>query len=600
MDRQYTSEKWAYTLLASAAFCYVCMRAWLSPLVNDEAISFFHFIYPEEFFPFTDAYWTANNHFINSLLAWVFLQWFGVAEFSIRLPNLLAFILYLYFTYKIGARLTHPLLRLAFWLCLITPQPLLEFFGYCRGYGLSIAFMMGAIWHFYRAYQRGRLVQNWSSFLFIWLAVGCNLNLVSTYLIWFMWYALLSFKRRLLVQWSLKALLFLAALIPFIRIGFTLRQHQELYYGSFFSITDSFQELSTLVFGREASPGQLVVYAFCALSILFFLHLLIRKNRRKNPAVLPLLFLSFFLLNVVAALLQFYLFHIPFPVNRTLLHWLPLFFGGTLFGFTLFEYKAPLFYFISLPLLAVPFFQLPAYNLHHAEKGWRMQQFPEAFYTQLEKARSQTGDGLLFLETEPLFNTAVFDFLNLKRKGQLNPLQEREKPGTSLAHFVVSTKKESSALPTYKAVLTDEYSGTTLWQRREKTPLKKIHSKEYRPNAPEESNWFSLVNLPLDSGCSAPLVFVFSLNLRVDPVPRNLGIYIQVKDEAENIIHAQKLNLQGLRNTWEVFGSLRASSVLYDCTSEARQVEAFIWNDQTSSLYLSSAECTIFTPLENS
>src|SRR5690606_25022703 len=119
-------------------------------------------------------------------LTWIFYQLLGVSEWVIRLPNLLALPLFFYFSFKIGQRLKTRYLRWFFWILLFTAHYLIEFFGYSRGYGLSIAFLMGSLHFFLLAQEEGHSPYKdlYLGLLMITLAVFSNLNLLVTYLVW--------------------------------------------------------------------------------------------------------------------------------------------------------------------------------------------------------------------------------------------------------------------------------------------------------------------------------------------------------------------------------------------------------------------------------
>jgi len=89
---------------------------------------------------------TANNHVLNSLLIKALFSLGASSLAIIRLPNVLSFILYLYWGYKISVGKLSPVLGLGCFTLLICNPFLLDFFGLARGYGLSLGFMMGSLY----------------------------------------------------------------------------------------------------------------------------------------------------------------------------------------------------------------------------------------------------------------------------------------------------------------------------------------------------------------------------------------------------------------------------------------------------------------------
>ena len=87
-----------------------------------------------------------NNHILNTLLVKYSIALFGAHSWSVRLPNLLSFLLFAWAVYRIACLLNPR----SFWLpvtaVLFFANPyLLDFFGLSRGYGLSVALEMTAI-----------------------------------------------------------------------------------------------------------------------------------------------------------------------------------------------------------------------------------------------------------------------------------------------------------------------------------------------------------------------------------------------------------------------------------------------------------------------
>ncbi len=61
------------------------------PFCHDESATFFYYVQNGDFLPYT-SHVDANNHFLNSFLAWICLRLFGDAPLALRLPNILALI----------------------------------------------------------------------------------------------------------------------------------------------------------------------------------------------------------------------------------------------------------------------------------------------------------------------------------------------------------------------------------------------------------------------------------------------------------------------------------------------------------------------------
>lgn len=137
-------------ILAILLVIYSLLRAASLSMTHDESHTFLAF-HAQPVWPcfFSTHCWeTANNHLLNTFLMQQSVHWFGVSEWSIRLPNVLGQIIFLGYSIAI--------LRLfawSFWPALaafvmLNFNPyLIDFFGLARGYGLSVAFFLGAIYY---------------------------------------------------------------------------------------------------------------------------------------------------------------------------------------------------------------------------------------------------------------------------------------------------------------------------------------------------------------------------------------------------------------------------------------------------------------------
>jgi hypothetical protein len=150
---------------------YLLIRIIKVPFLEDEIATWFIYIYRGELLPMS-GYVDANNHILNSCLSWIGVQIFNPSPAILRLPNFLVFPVYFYYSYKTSQLITNKMVQLAIFLGLVMTHSLFEFFGLCRGYGLSIAMMMAAGYHAYLFLTTHRLkdfvIVLLSSFFMVW------------------------------------------------------------------------------------------------------------------------------------------------------------------------------------------------------------------------------------------------------------------------------------------------------------------------------------------------------------------------------------------------------------------------------------------------
>ncbi len=166
---------------------YEVIRAGRSSFTCDEAGTYLDFISPNVLALFN--FNSANNHFLNSLLAKISSGLAGPSELALRLPNLLAYAVYLLFAFLMLERFVkNRIVVLCGYLLLSLNPYVLDFFSLCRGYGLSLGFLMASLFFFltflengpYPAPGRDRALRR--SLIAAGLAVLSSFSLLNVYL----------------------------------------------------------------------------------------------------------------------------------------------------------------------------------------------------------------------------------------------------------------------------------------------------------------------------------------------------------------------------------------------------------------------------------
>jgi len=146
---------WRLLVLGSSLFFlgYEVARAARSSFTCDEAGSYLDFISPNVLALFN--FNSANNHFMNSLLAKISSALGGTSEFVLRLPNLFAYAAYLLFAFLILNRFVKTKIIVLCGYLLLSLNPyVLDYFSLCRGYGLSLGFLMASLFFFFSFLDR--------------------------------------------------------------------------------------------------------------------------------------------------------------------------------------------------------------------------------------------------------------------------------------------------------------------------------------------------------------------------------------------------------------------------------------------------------------
>lgn len=314
-------------------FCYLCIRSVYTEPLHDEIATFYFYIYHGDFVG-SDLVFDANNHILNSALGFVLYRMFGENFFVFRLPNLLSFPIYFYALYQLMRYVKSESLKTLGLAALVCIPFIVEYFAYCRGYGIGIAFFVLGI-HFLIKYiqsERSRFLI--LTFLSCWIAVFANLvfiNFSILVLAYLLFYVIVNrTKWKPIVGWSS---LFILGLSPFVFFAFKLKQAGALYYGSLEGLWDvTGKSLSEMVF--FTGNNFVFVGVTTILLILFGKWILQLAKRDWNVTTRnPLFIINFFLFASLGMILILAIvLKVNYPEDRTGMYLIPLFIVAIIFN----------------------------------------------------------------------------------------------------------------------------------------------------------------------------------------------------------------------------------------------------------------------------
>jgi hypothetical protein len=147
-------------------FAYIFLRSISVGFTHDESLSYTILTGNES------QLFTANNHWLNTILMKCCSLILGYSEWSLRLPNVLAFGLYAYSIIKILqlSKLHYLTIWLAILVFFLNPF-LLDFFALARGYGLGMGFLTFALYQGFRFFYLDQKTSN--LVLFLLSSIAC-------------------------------------------------------------------------------------------------------------------------------------------------------------------------------------------------------------------------------------------------------------------------------------------------------------------------------------------------------------------------------------------------------------------------------------------
>ena len=313
-------------------FIYVVLKAYNLSFTHDEALSF-KIINGDE----TLAK-TANNHFLNTWLMYICYHLFGGHEIFLRLPNILAFILYSIFSYKILKKAANFFLMFAGVALLLFNPYMLDFFCVARGYGLAMGFGLGSLYFLCKQGNfdtpKHYFTNMTLALLFSLLAAGSNLICINlnVALLIIILIEICAFIKSKKILFTKKTLVFFA-LIFFIDLIFLfllinqlliLRTNKELYFGGPNNFIDDTLRvlIDTSIYNNDY--GDVFFKIVKQLIIVIFTLAIPYQVYKKRYSALSKTTIVLFLM-IAATILQHYAFDALYPTSRTALIFIPLF-----------------------------------------------------------------------------------------------------------------------------------------------------------------------------------------------------------------------------------------------------------------------------------
>jgi len=310
-------------LLVLPVFSYINLRAWFLAFTYDESWTFLGYATEDFWKVVTNEFPAANNHVLHSLImGWVY-ELFGQQEYILRLPVLLSFVVFAYFSYEISKSLSKKMWWLPFIMVIYQPY-LLDYFVAARGYALALAFMMGAIYFLFRFSKQLRLKWAWYSLIFAALAAYSNFTYLLLFIAISMGVTLLGFTQKkkfgaMLPVVTIGSILGLMVYIPITQ----LIMAKELYYGG----EDGFFEDTLMTLARS------FIYGYSESNVLAWVFVLIialagvfAMQKLFLKAKLSMGFWIAFILIIIeiGSILQHHLLDSPYLIDRTAIFFIPL------------------------------------------------------------------------------------------------------------------------------------------------------------------------------------------------------------------------------------------------------------------------------------
>lgn len=578
----HNKESIIFFVLSIIWLAYLLLRAIYVPFVYDESATFFHFIHRGEFMPYNSLP-DANNHFINSILTFVSYNIFGNSKLALRLPNLLSAVLFLWYLFALSGFIKNRIIRWVFILSIMFSHFFIEFFALSRGYGLSMAFLVGAFYHLLRYTEKVSTKDLLWISLFLLLAELSNLSILVLVI------AIIGYQITVLLVRNIRrqtykhfVLLFFTQIIPLIFASsymFYLSQKGSLYYGDssgFWNLT--VQTLILLLIGHKSIFLSITVIGFTIILIAAIITSLL-KSGIKIIFEIKLVFPILLFITVIGVILVSKLFNIHDPEDRVAMYFIPLFLGSipmvTDYFLELTKRKIVFIPLIFLLLLPVHF--VYSMNMTYVN-GYIHEVIPMSYYNTIANDKDFDGKAPATIGG---YRMRMFSwiYMNYMAGGEQNLIDYQSYPETQSDYQIVDIDEYPEWLDYYDVIETEKIIGRKLLKRKEKLEFILVDQKTVAKEVVSNNEYYRLAQWKSESLKADSYYLTIEMDIHSQSSPFHAWVVLQFSDISGKTIMYKNIPFDWLKTDWSKDGSEFNHSLLTGkLPNELDQIKLYIWN----------------------
>lgn len=620
-------EKRANLLLilsGSLLFLYILVRALLLSITWDEAYTYIEFARNGKVLVPVYDMMSANNHILNTAGMILFTRMFGVTELVMRMPVLIAALLFIVYSAKLVKHIDNKWLMLSAFLVVNLNPYMIDFFSVARGYGISLGLMMASIYHFYLFHSREKKTRDaFVSVLFGGLAVLANFVMLNYFLVLSGLIVLLNMyfasqentsiteKIRLVLKriaWPLTLLIVLFVFVLPIAVG--LKEAGALFFGgekNFWSdtistITDrSFYEIGYNYWFQRLAKG--FVLLILILAPVYVVMKMLKKQRDTNTLFLGSLLLLIGLCSL-STIVQHHLMQTAYLLDRTALFLVVLFnliFVFFIGSFSKGQPRAKLLAHISSLVLLAHFFM--CYNTRYVLE-WKNDSDVKEMLSDLEKIKEiPQGKETISIGIPLIFDPEINFYREKNELSWLNTAW-RDKTLHPLHDYYFLSQKDLSKINMDSVELLKTYSVTGNVLARPKYRAKEIKTAlDKQLSFESESNGYLTINESVEYSQGFSYVISDSLTPNrkgllafyaevkaPDCSNNNLIMVISLQDAKGDLYSWQKTYIKDVIKNEEDWFRARFTCIIPEEAKAGDEIKAYIWNPDKHELYIRKME----------
>lgn len=598
MKKTVFRDKQLFLSLAFISLVVIALRAFQVPLFHDEVRTFNHFVKSGILSPFSE-YRAANNHLVNSLLARCSYLVFGDSPFALRLPNVLSYLVYLVFVFRIGDWFRAKLSKWTFYLALLFSFHFISFFGLCRGYGIGFASLAAGIFYLGSFTQKPTVRNLLVVLVGFGLALYSFFSLLLPYLIMLgvVIYTLILHRKHVSNKQWIGFFGLLSALI--LALGYAI--HILLYYKGYgilwFGFLDGFWKNTVISLLQLMYEPGIYLGVLEVLLVLFFGVICFGFVRYFNPKQWiskQNLFAVFLILTIVGVLLMAWIFKVNYPYQRTGLHLYFFLVGAVCFAVDSIKDSRVRIYTL-FPFLMIPVHFVASFNLDYISL-WQEDTLPYSFFDTMEiaeKSKPVNHKSSLYIEGTAI---SVWSYGVYKWHPELPVCSSNIDTNSRNYDYIIDRKVNMKNIAhLYDSIDGQPFSDVILYQR--KKTVEKTRWKELELDTIVTQNkdqWFA--NLLIDSLPSSSLWFDLDLNIRFVDYPMHVYVVFSMENPETHEKYSYKFIEMDRLIHWNQENHKIYTELANDLPlDQPVEVKVYLWNRYQRSYTLGNSKLIIYT-----
>ncbi len=573
IKKKYPVELLFLVLSVVILFIYLVLRSVFVPFSHDEAATFFHYVHINRLFPPITRE-EANNHYLNTLLSIFSYHLLGSSKWALRLPNILASIMFFYYLFRISMLLSLKLLRYGFFISVAFSLHFLDFFALSRGYGLSMAFLIGSMFYSiqYLHFHKTKFLSVASIFIFFMLSANLATIIPAIAFLLLHVYTFASKNNKKLLQITIifiESAFMAVAIILLLKLKNAGALYLGTPHGGLFTAIKSW----LILFTNSSSIIKLTVLSFFFVSILISIIYNSIRNTHIYFNSTGFVFDFVLWLSIAGSVLASVFFDVYYPEGRVGLYVFPLFMGSLFFAtdnFPAGQWRQ----LIVLPALFFPVQFLTELNFTYAQ-SYKDEVLPKRFFA---KVVSDTTGGMPTIAGYHM-TTNTWAYYDYKNGGRCNLIDYANFPSLTQVYQILDVQLYPEITKWYDTLDYEPISHLALMKRKKPVSKKLLKTITVTPSNVVISKQFFNLFKQKNNITNHNFLFDVKLSVWSNSKPLTMWLVLQALNNNHKSTIYKFMPLDWLKDKWQgKKNNLKQSFFSGKIPASTKIMKLYLWN----------------------